>query len=331
MLSNLATNVIVPSYEDLETASQAYATAVSDFSQTPTEANLETLRTSLREFWHTWVSGASIYEFGPAQSLVLRTAMNTWPVDENQVENNIAAGTWNLETASNVDARGLPTMDYLLNNDDAATTVASFTTGQDAANRMNYLENLQADLAGLITQVKSDWEGSYKATFEASQGTDVGSSTGFLVNQMSFDLEITKNGRLGIPIGKKSLGQILPEHVESYYGGYSASLAKAHIMSLQTLFTGDGNGEGYGFEEALDALEAQHSSGSTLSEAINAQFATILTKMDALTDPLSDQISTQLTPVDDAYNAVQQMVVLYKTDLASAMSIAITYQDSDGD
>ena len=53
--------------------------------------------------------------------------------------------------------------------------------------------------------------------------------------------------------------------------------------------------------------------------------------MNLLTDPLSQGVQGNTAPIEAAYNEIQKLVVLLKTDMPSAMGILITYVDNDGD
>ena len=333
MLQNLSSVVILPAYNNLKLVAEGYAGLYDAFVANPDPSTLMDMRNGLKNLWLAWVS-ASSFEFGPAQNVVLRSAVNTFPADETQIESNITAMSWDLQQAVNIDARGLPALDYLLNKDDESTTLTAFTTAPDASSRMAYLAALVTDVTGLMAQMHEDWTSGdtpYRNTFSENQGTDVGSSTGMLINQLNFDLEITKNARLGIPLGKKTLGQILPGHVEAFYGEFSSDLVLAHLQGLRAIYTCELYGaDGYGLDDALDALEATYN-GGPLSDAIDTQFDAALAAAANLTNPLSTQIQNDPATVDAAYAEIQKLVVLLKTDLASAMGIAITYQDNDGD
>lgn len=336
MLVNIGNNIIVPGYEDFETQATLLQAAIADFGSNPDLSGLDAAQAALKSTWLSW-QRISSYEFGPAASVILRTAVNTFPADPATIDANITAGTWNLETASNIDARGLPALDYLLNGlgaDDNAILDA-YTTAVDSTERIAYISDLAADIKALATAVRTDWGSAglnYISGFTDKLGTDVGSSTGFLVNELNFDLEILKNPRLGIPVGIQTLGQALPEKVEAYYGGYSAELAVAHFDALADLYKGKSAAgvDGYGLLEALRAIEAPYN-GGLLADAIADQIASTKSALAALTDPLSAQVTSDPTTVEAAYNEVKKMVTLWKTDMSSALGILITYQDNDGD
>ncbi|MBX9852372.1 MAG: hypothetical protein K2X86_11525 [Cytophagaceae bacterium] len=152
-----------------------------------------------------------------------------------------------------------------------------------------------------------------------------------LVNQFNQDMELTKNFRIGIPLGKQSGGVTYPEKVEAYYSGISVELAELHIQAIENLYLGRSSaGNGIGFDDYLDQMEAGYNGGS-LNAAIKNQFTATLSKFALLTDPLSADIVNNPAVVDAAYLELQKTIVLTKTDMASALSILITYVDNDGD
>jgi predicted lipoprotein len=174
--------------------------------------------------------------------------------------------------------------------------------------------------------------GNYITTFKISTGSDVGSSISMLINQLTFDLEIIKNAKLAIPLGKKTLGSPLPEKCEAYYSRVSVELMKKNLNNLYNTYAGiDVNGANKdGFDDYLEFLSIDFN-GTKLHLAINNQFNLALNKLNEVPDPLSQSILSQNAKVEAAYIEIQKLVVLLKNDLASALGIQITYQDSDGD
>jgi hypothetical protein len=50
-----------------------------------------------------------------------------------------------------------------------------------------------------------------------------------------------------------------------------------------------------------------------------------------LNDPLSDKVVTETEACRKVFETLQNLVVLFKTDMTSAMGVSITYADNDGD
>ena len=153
-----------------------------------------------------------------------------------------------------------------------------------------------------------------------------------MLNQLVYDYEVLKNYEVGIPAGVQSMGTLYPQKVQAYYSQMSVQLALLHIQALQNIYLGkSASGDGLGFDDYLDAAGAKYSDGTSLNATIKTQFATAITKLQALSDPFSTQITTNTTAVTAAYTELQKLTVLLKTDMSSSLGILITYGDNDGD
>ena len=180
-----------------------------------------------------------------------------------------------------------------------------------------------ADLKTKVEAVNTQW-GDYKNTFKAATGTDVGSSTGILINTLNLHFEkYFRDNKIGIPLGVRSSGIARPEFCEALHGEYSVELAMANLQAMKELFSGD---EIYGLDDYLQASDA-----STLNSTILSQFDAIEMRLNALSDPLPAQINSDPAAVQSAYNEMQRMIVYLKVDMPSRLGVLITYQDNDGD
>jgi uncharacterized protein len=68
-----------------------------------------------------------------------------------------------------------------------------------------------------------------------------------------------------------------------------------------------------------------------LSERINQQVNEARLALTLITSPLSEAIVNDPEIVENAYNELQQVVVLLKTDMISALGVSVTSTDNDGD
>lgn len=334
MLENIGSNIIIPNYSDLSDKMNLLKQAATDFTTAPDNSTLITLQTTFKNAYISWQK-CSAFEFGPAMQVSLRMSINTFPTDSTQIQTNIASGSYNLATANNIDARGLPALDYLLHkrNGNNTEVLERFTTNPEAQGWKDYLTALVNDTKNLVDTVNNSWSpvsGNYLATFISNDGTDEGSSLGELINQLNYDYEQLKNARIGIPAGKQTLGVALPEKCEAYFAGYSAELALDHIIEIKDIYLGAGDADGVGLDEYLIALDAKHGSGQ-LSDAIKTQLNLAIVALQNVPDPLSETVVNNQTIVNSAYTEIQKGVVLLKTDMPSALSVLITYQDGDGD
>jgi predicted lipoprotein len=332
MLTNLSTNIIVPGYVGFQASVSKTDSLVTVFNASTTLSNLTALQTAFKDTYLKW-QAVSVFDFGPAGTENLRISVNTFPADVNQINTNISTGTYNLASLSTLPAEGLPGMDYLLfgTGTDNNAILTAYTTDALAAKRKTYLSAISAIIKTKATNVLNAWKSTYPATFIGAAGTDVGSSVGLLTNELNQDFEVLKNYEIGIPAGIQSMGTPFPTKVQAYYSQISLQLAVAHLQTIQNIYLGvSAQGDGLSFDDYLVSAKATYNNGS-LSDAIKAQFVTALADLNALSNPLSAQITTNLTAVTSAYTALQQQTVLLKTDMPSALGILITYGDTDGD
>lgn len=338
-LVHLGSSVILPAYEQLAQTTALLQAKAAAVAAAPDVASLAEAREALFAARIAWQHCAP-YQFGPAESMGLASNANIFPVDRTKIERNIEQGNYNLEAIANNNAKGFAAIEYLLYGmEQSAEDVVAQLAGQPG--RGAYI-NAVADLvASTAKGVFDEWKatgGNYIGEFtsDAALGADAGSSLGKLVNALNLTFERnTRDAKIGIPAGIRSLGIVIPESTEAYYAGYSLELAVASVQAYKALFfglTADGT-DGPGFDDYLRARSAR-SSGNTetpLDEAIAEKIEAVLSALDVIDLPLAEQIKTDNAPVQQVFAEMQRLAVLLKTDMASALGVVISYQDNDGD
>jgi len=333
MLSNIGNNIIIPQYEMLKNKLDSLYQLCLDFNSNTNLGGLNTLRSHFHETYksYQWVS---TFEFAQAEIDILRANLNTFPCDTTQVNSNISSGVYDLNTVSNIDAKGFPAIDFLLyrSNQNDTYILSVFNSSVTAK---AYLLDIINEMKSKVTVVYNSWKsdgGNYVSTFQSNTGSDVGGSIGMLVNQLNFDFEILKNARIGIPLGKQTLGIPLPEKVEAYYSGISLDLILHHIQNIENIYLGRSKqgDDGLGLDDYLAHINARYGAGS-LNDAIKNKFNTAKSKLLLIPSPLSQAVVGNSAIVDNAYAELQQLIVLLKVDMPSALGVLITYQDNDGD
>ena len=196
---------------------------------------------------------------------------------------------------------------------------------------LKYLETVLTEIQNNAKAIDSKWNTAYMNQFTSSTGSSIGSSIGMLANQLCLDLEILKNAKIGIPAGKKSMGTLFLDKSEGYYSGISKDLLSANLKQLKSVFTGNSSiGNGIGFDDYLKHLNVAHNQ-IPLHEEITNQFDSCLQAIAFLPQSIPNAIVNTPEKVDKLYNSLQQLIVLLKVDMTSALGIQITYQDNDGD
>lgn len=330
MLENLANNLIVPSYLGLRDQTKSLKEAIAAYRSAPTVETLTAAREALKSARLAWQQ-CSPYQFGPSESNGLSGILNIYPVDTLKINRNIENGADDLTTLSNADARGFQALGYLLYRPGLSDEeLISATLAPD---------RLYADQVALLMEeasltVYDQWApegGNYIGTFtsEDAYGVNVGSSVGKLINAMNLDFEQnTRDGKIGIPVGIRSLGEPILHACEAYYAGYSVELFKASIAAYYTLYKG---AEDVGLDDYLQAIEATTTQNEDLTVRIDTQFKALIEAGNMLEDPLPAQIANDQVTVQAVFAEMQRLAVLFKTDMASSLGVVITYTDTDGD
>ena len=314
MLTNYADNVVVPLYETLQSKLDTMQNLVNS------NASIQDLQESCISVTKAW-NHCAVFVFGPGENIGLAATMNTFPTDTSLIEANIASGDYNLAIASNFIAKGLPGLDYLF-----------FAKSNLTQQEYKYAKDITDDMVTSVATVLNNWTASYSEEFISREGNDVASSLGIMVNTFNQQVDLIKGAKVGIPLGKKSLGETLETQVEGYFSAKTNDYLIATIEGLKYAFTGSiDTSDKVGMDDYLNSLGAMHSGSKTLSEAINNQFETSVQTVEALSMTLADAIIDENDKANTIYASLVDLIIMTKSDMPSAMSIAITYQDNDGD
>ncbi|MBL4707450.1 MAG: imelysin family protein [Flavobacteriales bacterium] len=317
-LDNTA-ELIFSSYQTFNSSVNELNNSIDSLSIRPNSTTLSEARKNLKTAYLNWQQ-VSFYEFGPAKTASLKSSLNVFKTDTTQILANITSGNYNLDQISMKDAKGFPALDYLLH---AKSDTAILNQLISNGNTRDYLKAISNDIKVKVNQVVNGWN-TYKNDFKTAMGTDIGSSTGILINSLNLHFEqFFRDNKIGIPLGIRSSGIPRPDFVEAIYGQYSVELAVENLKAMKTLYLG---GSGSGLDDYLIASEA-----SELNTRILSQIQLIEMKLNILSDPLTQQIQTNSTQVKEAYDEMQKLIVLWKVDMPSRLGVLITYQDNDGD
>ena len=329
MFANVSDNIILPGYEDLETATMDLESAVTTFVDTDQSiTQLENVRTIFKSAYLKWQKVA-LFQFGPAEMQNLRPLLNNFPVDNAAVEDNISSGTYDLSNISTFD-KGFPALDYLLYLPGATDQeiVNSFSVDTDAAKRKEYLRDLVSEIHSRVEQTLNGWQqGAYRDEFINNTGTDAGSSLSLLINGLNEFYEDIRRDKIGIPSGIQDLGFTSPDKVEAVYSGISIDLLRTSIEACQRTFNG---GSGSGLDDYLDAFNAEKN-GEALSKLIKDSFTSSISSLEEIDGTLAEAVDNDQDDVRTAYTEISRQVIQLKTDMPAVMCVAITYIDNPSD
>ncbi|WP_207514313.1 imelysin family protein [Longitalea luteola] len=335
MLTNYADQLIIPAYALLQEKVNNFQALANTFLETRNTANQQGLLEGYKQL-HLQYTRVEAYNLGPAVVAGLEVYLNYnggidynfatngelvgFSIDSTTIENNISSGNYDLTqyVRNSFYAQGFAAINYLFFGPNAIQKFNSNTVS-----RVKYAKDVVNRIKTLVDKINIDWT-AYRTEFVSNTKTNVGSPIGNMINGMAYDLDVLKGPRIGWPFGKQSNGIAFPAKVEAFFAGNAAALAQESMRNLKKIFTA--NGSGKGFADYLKSLNRED-----LANQLTAQFDLVITKLEALPDPLSTTITAQPAKVEEAYKEIQKLLTLIKTDLASATGVQITFMDNDGD
>ncbi|MDO6758807.1 imelysin family protein [Tamlana sp. 2_MG-2023] len=327
LLVNLADNIIIPAFQDLNSKLKTLQTDKDNFIAIPDQTNLETLRGSWFAAYKVWQS-VEMFNIGKAESLLYGSQMNVYPTSIQEVEANITNGSYDLAHPHNIDAVGFPAVDYLLYG--VAVDDAAIVTKYTDAKYQTYLSDVIDQMQALTEIVLNDWTSSYRDTFVSETGNTATSALNKMTNDYVFYFEKgLRANKIGIPAGNFS-STPLPDTVEGLYSKiYSQELAEDALSASLDVFNGKPYASttiGESFKTYLEFLDR-----NDLVSKITTQFSDAKTKLNGLNANFYDQINTDNTKMTEAYDALQLIVVSLKVDMLQAFDVSVDYVDADGD
>ncbi len=328
LLENVATNLIIPSYQNLESTTNLLVEATQNFTQNPSVSTLETAQTAWKSAYLSF-QDANVYNFGAAQGTLgsLLENIGTFPVSQTKIENYINAGNSSL-TNFDRDSRGFLGVEYLLFNEENKTnTVAEFSDQKRKEYLLAIVKNIQTE----VKKVNDSWKNGYKETFTNNTGTDAGSGISILFNEWSKSFESIKNFKLGLPLGRRA-GQTEsnPKLVEAYYSKESILFLKSHFENIERIWYGKSLNaqDGIGFEEYLMSVEG----GEAIVLETKTQLEEVRKAIDSLpNESMQSQIISNPTAINTVLTEMQKLTRFFKSEMTSLLGITITYDSGDGD
>lgn len=322
MLTNVADNIIIPGYKKLDSDVDQLISAAEEYLKDSSTTNLQALQSAYLTTHNSW-NKIAFFEFGPATDVQLRTVFNTYPTDSAKINQNIIKGNYILESVSNFDATGLNALDFLLFGVDQPLKL----------DQRQYVLNVSDQLKDKIATTLQGWQSGYRNSFVNNTSTSAGSSLSLLFNELSLYSErFLRTGKVRLPAGIFSGNEIKPNLVEGRFSkDYSVTYIQTALTSLSAYYYGNGATEdGLSWDDYLQAVDADYRD-TKLHLQIRSALAEAIEKSEELSDDYVNELTNNRSKVVELYNEIQDIAVLIKIDMMQALSIKITYEDTDGD
>ncbi|NRD20433.1 imelysin family protein [Winogradskyella eckloniae] len=339
LLTNVADNIIIPAFQDLQSKLASVDVATTSFINDKSTGNLDALSDAWLEAYKVW-QHVQIYNLGEADNLGggergFVSFFNIYPVTVADIENAANTGSYDLNTANYHDAQGFPALDFLIHGIATGDSLPldKFTTNSDFEGFTTYLTDVVTQMISLNTAIVNNWVSSYRSTFIANTDSGLNGSFNKLANDIVYSYEKDfRAQKIGIPAGIFSNGGTLPETVEAFYKkDVSKELSLEALTGIENLFNGISYNSvssvsGSSFSTYLEFLDRED-----LVTEINNQFAAGRNAINGLNDDYTQQLSDNSIQMTAAYDIIQAAVPKLKVDMKQALNFVIDYVDGDGD
>lgn len=316
VLADTVGKVIVPTYESLRDEATELATCVDKLAENPTEAQLTACQTA-------WIAARVPWEqsegflFGPVTDQGLDPAMDSWPVDHEQLDalmdSNVELSADTITANLGGGMKGFHTVEYLLwgmNHERTAEDLAN------APREIEYLVALTQALAFDTQTLVDAWTGSDESAGYGVGFAKAGTSEGLYGSQLDAVQELI-GGMIGI-CDEVAYGKIAepfkerdPNLIESQFSYNSLLDFADNIRSIQNVYQGSLD-MSVG-KNSLSAVVARYD--ASLDEAVREQIATAVEAIEAIGE---DGLSFRDAILDSKYDAVIERA---QDEIASLMEL----------
>jgi predicted lipoprotein len=337
ILKNYADNIIIPRYNDFKSELDNLKTAVDNFTQNPNTSNFDEVHINWLNTYKKW-QYVEMFNIAKAEEMMYFNTINTYPVDEQRINENISSLKLDLSNSNDWSCQGLSGVDYMLHGI-GISKEEIIQHYKDDSNYGNYLKNLLTIMTSNTADIVQDWS-TYKTTFIGSSGNSNTSSLNMLTNDFIYYFEKgLRTNKIAIPVGYFSGGNPFPEKTEAYYSSknsfqdVSKILAKEALTASESLFLGKSSSGSVGasLKTYLDYLHSADVNKNNLSPIIVTNFQKAHQALDDLNENFIDQINSDKSKMLNTFDKLQALVVNMKTDMLSILSIQVDYIDADGD
>ena len=337
ILTNYVDNIIIPRHNDFKSEIDNLKIAVDEFVESPISSTYDNLHNQWLITYKKW-QHIEMFNIGKAEEINFLNTINTYPVDELRINENIDSRKFNLTSSNDWSCQGLSGIDYMLHGIDNSKENVILKYSNNS-NYGEYLKNLLDIIINNTDQVVNYWSEN-KNSFVNSSGNSNTSSLNMLTNDFVYYFEKgLRTNKIGIPVGYFSGGNVFPDKVEAYYSSknsfndVSKELAKEALIASENLFIGrsSSGSKGPSLKTYLDYIYSADVNKNNLSPIILSNFQSANDAINELDKSFINQINSDKSKMLNAFDKLQALVVNMKTDMLSILSIQVDYIDADGD
>lgn len=315
-ITNIGSNVIIPTYKDLATAAENMHTAMQTLEANPTVDNLLAAR-------NTWIAARVFWEqsegflFGPVDQEGIDPSLDSWPVNIVDLDNVLASSsTLTVEYLEQQEGtlKGFHTIEYLLWGANGDKQVSDITTRQ-----FEYLTACSGALAKDAQRLYKLWapeDGNFiDYLLTAGNGSNLYISEKAaleeIVNALVVIADEVGNSKINDPFAASDLTL-----EESRFSNNSKADFADNIRSIKNIYTGTYGTTGNG--NSIDDVVREKN--EALNTTILAQIDAAILAIESIDGTFTSAVSSARSSIETAQTAVRDLQETMESQLLPLIS-----------
>ena len=300
LLSDVANDVIFPTYQDLELKAEALNAAVVSLAADVSDPNLEAAREAWRATRRPWEQSEG-FLFGPVETEGIDPSIDSWPVNVADLDAVLASG--DPLTKESIDGlegtlKGFHTIEYLLFGSSGTKAAAELTPRE-----LEYLDAVTQSLVGAVGQLRAAWDpaaenfsGTLATAGQAGNAVYTSQSQALqeVVNGLVVICDEVGNGKISDPFDQQDRSL-----EESQFSNNSNADFADNIRSVRNVYLGEYTGHsGVGVQELVLARDP------ALDATVLSQIDAAIAAIGNMTPTFGEAITSNPAAVEAARSAV---------------------------
>jgi predicted lipoprotein len=319
VLTDFAANLANPNYQDIQAKAQIMNNAIVTFNATPTDANLEAIRTAWKNTRGAWESCEG-FLFGPVEDFNYDPTMDDWPVNKADLDAVLASN--NALQVADIDQlgttlKGFHAIEYVIFGV-GGTQKAANVTARDKV----YLASLGESLLNTTTQLRNSWDpasGNYTAQVVTAGKGSITFSTRqavflALVGSMADICNEVASEKMQTPLAAQD-----STLDESQFSHNSVTDFKNNITGVLNAYKCQYPGAASG--HSLSELVA--SKNASLDNKIQSQINAAIASFNGITTTYEKAIYTQQNQIKTVQTAINTLKATIEGDLENFVQVNI--------
>jgi len=302
---SIASNVILPTYIDMEAKAGLLYTSIQNFNTNSNDANLAVCQNAWYAVRNAWEKSEG-FLFGPVAVENIDPRIDTWPVNYQSLDSLLASNAIYTTTYIEIleDAlRGFHPIEYLLFGINKGKKANEFNQRQK-----DYLLALTENLKGLCNKTVSDWNSGFYVDFTTPSSTSVYKTEREvyeeIVNAMSGICDEVANGKISEPFISQDATL-----EESPFALNSLVDFTNNMQSVENVYYGKYITDGKGLEDFVKLHNL------SLDNKMKQKITASITSLNNITVPFGKAIKEQPTQVQNAIDAINELKKVLEEEL----------------